>query len=40
MRTTRSFLSTIPLIGSLFDSTAKNVDKEELLVFITPQIIR
>ncbi len=34
------FLSTIPLIGSLFDSTAKNVDKEELLVFITPQIIR
>lgn len=34
------FLSNIPVLGALFDSTSKNVDKEELLVFITPQIIK
>lgn len=34
------FLSNIPVLGALFEGTSKNVDKEELLVFITPQIIR
>lgn len=34
------FLSNIPVLGALFEGTSKNVDKEELLVFITPQIIK
>src|SRR5699024_5596508 len=33
-------LGDIPFIGALFTSTAKQRKKEELLVFITPKILR
>ncbi|MGL1957056.1 MAG: hypothetical protein OCD00_07045 [Colwellia sp.] len=33
------FFSSIPLIGSLFDSTSDNKDKTELVVLVTPKII-
>lgn len=32
-------LGDIPLVGNLFKSTAKQFNKEELLIFITPRII-
>ncbi|MFC2157393.1 type IV pilus secretin PilQ [Acidobacteriota bacterium] len=34
------FLSRIPIIGNLFKSTARNKQKRELLIFITPRIIK
>ncbi|HHJ80573.1 MAG TPA: type IV pilus secretin PilQ, partial [Candidatus Tenderia electrophaga] len=34
------FLGDLPLIGALFRSTVKRDSKEELLVFITPKIIK
>ncbi len=34
------FLKDIPLIGSLFDSRAENQRKTNLLIFITPRIIK
>ena len=34
------FLGDLPLIGVLFRNTTKQDDKEELLVFITPKIIK
>ncbi len=34
------FLETIPLIGALFKNSAKNRLHEELLVFITPRIVK
>ncbi|MBX7210487.1 MAG: hypothetical protein K1X78_19410 [Verrucomicrobiaceae bacterium] len=34
------FLRRIPLIGSLFGTTTKNRSREELLIFIQPQIIK
>ncbi len=34
------FLGDLPLIGALFRSTTKRDSKEELLVFITPKIIK
>ncbi|ALP54192.1 pilus assembly protein PilQ [Candidatus Tenderia electrophaga] len=34
------FLGDLPLIGVLFRNTTKTDDKEELLVFITPKIIK
>lgn len=34
------FLGDLPLIGVLFRTTTKTDDKEELLVFITPKIIK
>jgi len=34
------FLGDLPLIGVLFRQTTKSDDKEELLVFITPKIIK
>ena len=34
------WLSKIPLLGWLFKSTNKTDNKEELLIFITPQIVR
>ncbi len=33
-------LSKIPFIGWLFKSTDKEATKEELLIFITPRIVR
>jgi general secretion pathway protein D len=38
-RTGIPFLSAIPVIGWLFGSTTRAVDKTNLLVFITPRII-
>jgi type IV pilus assembly protein PilQ len=47
MKTTKKFserglpwLSKIPVLGWLFKSRAKSDEKEELLIFITPRIIR
>ena len=34
------FLHKIPILGSLFKSTARNKQKRELLIFITPRIIK
>ncbi len=34
------FLGDLPLIGVLFRNTTKSDDKEELLVFVTPKIIK
>ena len=34
------WLSKIPLLGWLFKSTNKTDDKEELLIFITPTIVK
>ena len=34
------FLSRIPVLGHLFSSTAKDEQHEELLVFITPKIVK
>lgn len=34
------FLSKIPVLGYLFRSKSKSMDNEELLVFITPQIMK
>ena len=34
------WLSKIPLLGWLFKSTKKSDDKEELLIFITPRIVK
>lgn len=33
-------LSKIPIIGKLFDSRAKNLNDTELLIFVTPRILR
>lgn len=33
------FFSSIPLLGSLFDSTSDNEDKTELVVLVTPKIV-
>lgn len=33
------FLGSIPLIGNLFKNSGKQIDKRELLVFITPRIM-
>lgn len=33
------YLSSIPLLGKLFDSTSDNKDKTELVVLVTPRII-
>ncbi len=33
-------LSKIPIIGRLFDSRAKNLNDTELLIFVTPRILR
>ena len=33
-------LSQIPIIGKLFDSRAKNLNDTELLIFVTPRILR
>jgi general secretion pathway protein D len=41
--TTRSgipFLSSIPLLGSLFGQTTKNSNRTELIIMITPHVIR
>jgi type IV pilus assembly protein PilQ len=47
MKTTKKFdetgipwLSKIPILGWLFKSQGKEDQKEELLIFITPQIVR
>ena len=34
------FLSSIPIIGNLFKSKAENAERTELLVLITPQLVR
>lgn len=34
------FLSQIPLLGSLFGTTTKNVHRTELIILITPHVIR
>jgi type IV pilus assembly protein PilQ len=34
------FLSDIPVMGNLFKTTARIDNKTELLVFITPKIVR
>ena len=34
------FLGDIPIIGNLFKTTNKQEDKTELLIFITPRIIK
>jgi type IV pilus assembly protein PilQ len=34
------FLSKIPLLGNLFKSTLKRNEQKELLIFITPRIIK
>jgi len=34
------YLSRVPILGWLFKSTSKSSDNEELLVFITPRIVR
>jgi type IV pilus assembly protein PilQ len=34
------YLSEMPLLGWLFKSHEEKIDNEELLIFITPHIIR
>jgi len=34
------WLGDIPVLGNLFKNTTKIDDKDELLVFVTPKIIR
>jgi type IV pilus assembly protein PilQ len=34
------FLGDIPYLGYLFKTTNKNVDKTELLIFLTPRIVK
>lgn len=34
------FLSSIPVLGNLFTNSGKSVDKKNLLVFLTPHVIR
>lgn len=33
------FLRTLPLVGSLFSTSAKTKDKSEMLIFLTPRIV-
>jgi type II secretory pathway component GspD/PulD (secretin) len=33
-------LSDLPLIGNLFRSTTKGVDNQELLILITPRVVK
>jgi general secretion pathway protein D len=34
------YLSRIPVIGGLFGTQSKNSDREEVLVLVTPTVIR
>jgi type IV pilus assembly protein PilQ len=34
------FFSELPYLGRLFKNTAKNTSKQELLVFVTPKILK
>ena len=34
------FLGDIPIVGALFRRTAKQDDKTELLIFVTPKIVK
>jgi type IV pilus assembly protein PilQ len=34
------FLGDIPILGNLFKTTSKENDKDELLIFVTPKIVR
>lgn len=34
------FLGDLPLIGSMFRHTAENISKQELLIFVTPKILK
>jgi type IV pilus assembly protein PilQ len=34
------FLGDIPVVGNLFKTTQRSSDKSELLIFITPKILR
>jgi type IV pilus assembly protein PilQ len=33
-------LGDIPVVGYLFKTTAKSTDKTELLIFLTPRVVR
>jgi type IV pilus assembly protein PilQ len=34
------YLGDIPVLGNLFKTTTKTDDKDELLIFVTPKIVR
>jgi type IV pilus assembly protein PilQ len=34
------YLGDIPILGNLFKTTAKTDNKDELLIFVTPKIVR
>jgi type IV pilus assembly protein PilQ len=34
------FLGDIPILGNLFKNTSKQDDKTELLIFVTPKIVK
>ena len=34
------FLGDIPFLGSLFKKTSKDMEKAELLIFVTPRILK
>ncbi|HEY0339412.1 MAG TPA: hypothetical protein VGC34_01285, partial [Steroidobacteraceae bacterium] len=34
------YLGDIPVLGNLFKTTSKTDDKDELLIFVTPKIVR
>ena len=34
------FLADLPIIGNLFKNKSRNTDKVELLIFMTPKILR
>jgi type II secretory pathway component HofQ len=34
------FLGDLPYLGYLFKTTNKNVEKTELLIFLTPRIVK
>jgi type IV pilus assembly protein PilQ len=34
------FLGDLPLMGNLFKSTARSSEKQELLIFLTPRVIK
>jgi type IV pilus assembly protein PilQ len=34
------FLGDVPVLGNLFKTSTKTNDKDELLIFVTPKILR
>ncbi len=34
------FLGDLPVVGYLFKTTNKNIEKTELLIFLTPRVVK